>query len=989
MAFTYPNAAGALASGNNATSLAPALPTHQAGDLLIVQFQNFGGTDSRTPSVPADWTGYTWQNGTSSHGVWYKVALSDAESAPTITLSGTGVANDTQLARCFMYRPAAGKVARLRVVGANSTNASADNVGPITGIDDESGDLRLLSCGKSNDWNGTPTLSGWTLATALSESTTGSDAGMALLHILSSDGAATGDLTVTDNGGTASNGVGLGKMLAFYEADPPFEDEGAPNLFDRTTSVARGLAAAALFTAVLAAQVAVPVEAELVPAVVSVPAAPASVIASPVAPWRLAIPAPWRWGDDTVPQQPPSALEDSEVWLPGAARAPAVPLAVVTSEALPVPPVASSGGGPALVVSPVVPWSVALPAPWRDGLEEYVPPTALEDEGQAPVLVTRQAPVWPAWAGEELAALAVEDGEPWQPQAPRAGPVPRALASADELPALGVDDLGQVPVVVVRPAPVRPAWGGDETAPAFALEDEGQVEAPAFTWAAWAYVGGGEDWIAPAALEDEGAAWTVVTPPVVAFPTWATQEQPGQVPDVLSGGGHAVRMSPVVPWRIVLPQPWRQQLEEYVPPAPGGLEDEGRPVRPPILVPRAVGIVASADDRPPAGFAALEDESRMPSLRTARWTAAALPTAPARGGTVAPVPPPPLDEPGYDAALAAAPALGDYDARWAPIWFIDVSEQRTETPVPALVDEGVMPPAARAMAPRAALTTADEWVPVQPGLSDDQAPPVVPPVAVVPVAPAITSDDDLPIVPSIVLEDESRPWAFRTARWTAAALPVPPARGGALAPLVGPPEEQGYDAAEAAAPALADYDARWAPIWFIDVEQPLPFVPAAPLEDEGTLAPPATPVAVQIPAYAPEEWVPPPVPALRDDDYTPVAAPPARAHVLQVADEEWVPLPPLFADDPQQVGAQAGPIVPGPHFPVWSGDELVPYAALYADDPQQVGAWAGPVALAPRFPVWIGDERVDYVEPPPAVTEPFPGRDRIRGASNKNRLRHW
>lgn len=213
MSWTF-IASGTAATGNNATSLAPALPVGwAAGDLHVAEFQNFGGTNNRAPSMPAGWTvGPAWQNGTARHAVFWRQAQS-GDTAPTVTLTGTGATGDTQLARIHGWRPS-GSVVALRITGATSTNSTADNIGPVTGITPTFGDLVVLSCGKTNDFNGTASATGFTLAT-MTESTTGNDAGMACLY-RTSDGTATGSVTVTDTGGTASNGLGFGVLLAFY-----------------------------------------------------------------------------------------------------------------------------------------------------------------------------------------------------------------------------------------------------------------------------------------------------------------------------------------------------------------------------------------------------------------------------------------------------------------------------------------------------------------------------------------------------------------------------------------------------------------------------------------------------------------------------------------------------------------------------------------------------------------------------------------------------
>lgn len=216
MAFVF-RAAGTSAVGSNVTSLTPGLPAGTAaGDLLVIQFQNFGGTNSRVPSVDGTWDSYVWTNGTANHLVAWKIAGA-SESAPTVTLTGTGSASDTQLARVHGFNSDASLAITLAVAGTNSTNSSADNIGPITGVTvPTGGGLNLITAGKTNDFNGQGSLTNYTQA-ALTESTTGNDAGMTLMYRLDTPAGATGNLTVTDNGGTASAGLGFGKMLTFVE----------------------------------------------------------------------------------------------------------------------------------------------------------------------------------------------------------------------------------------------------------------------------------------------------------------------------------------------------------------------------------------------------------------------------------------------------------------------------------------------------------------------------------------------------------------------------------------------------------------------------------------------------------------------------------------------------------------------------------------------------------------------------------------------------
>jgi hypothetical protein len=217
VAFLF-RGAGTAGTANNAATLTPGLPTGwQPGDLHVLQVQTFGGTGARVPQVPDGWNGTVWANGTAQHLLAWRIAQS-GDTAPTVTMSGTGVANDTQCARVHgFYSNLTAGVVVFDAAGSTSTNSSADNIGPITGVTvARANSLTVISAGKANDFNGSGSLTNYTQA-ALTESTDGNDAGLTLMYRLATPSGATGNLTVTDNGGTASNGVGLGRMLAFYE----------------------------------------------------------------------------------------------------------------------------------------------------------------------------------------------------------------------------------------------------------------------------------------------------------------------------------------------------------------------------------------------------------------------------------------------------------------------------------------------------------------------------------------------------------------------------------------------------------------------------------------------------------------------------------------------------------------------------------------------------------------------------------------------------
>lgn len=238
MAFLYRGVGTAANGSNSAGPLSPTLPSGVvAGDLLIVHFQSFGGTNSRVPSIDSPWTSYVWSNGTANHLLAWKIAGS-SESNPSITLTGSGVASDTQVSRCFAFYTdlsLSNYEIQLDAEGTNSTNASADNIGPVTGITVGGTDyLTIISAGKTNDFNGQGALTDWTQA-ALTESTTGNDAGMSLLYRLATPSGATGDLTVNDSGATNSLGLGFGKILSFREVVLPITGDATSNV-ELTTS---------------------------------------------------------------------------------------------------------------------------------------------------------------------------------------------------------------------------------------------------------------------------------------------------------------------------------------------------------------------------------------------------------------------------------------------------------------------------------------------------------------------------------------------------------------------------------------------------------------------------------------------------------------------------------------------------------------------------------------------------------------------------------
>jgi hypothetical protein len=219
---------GTTANGNDNASLTPGLPAGwQPGDLLVLTCQNFGGgVNARVPVAPVGWipfdeaTGVFDDGAGAHHAVWWKVAVL-GETDPTVTYVGTGVAGDSQVAKVSAYRPSGG-IPCLFAHGTPSINASADNIGPIAGINNiPAGALLVASAGKTNDWNGAAVPDGSWTHTTIFENTTGNDCAGTLERNLSWAGGNIPDLNIVDNGGTVSAGVGFGVILAFTETKDP------------------------------------------------------------------------------------------------------------------------------------------------------------------------------------------------------------------------------------------------------------------------------------------------------------------------------------------------------------------------------------------------------------------------------------------------------------------------------------------------------------------------------------------------------------------------------------------------------------------------------------------------------------------------------------------------------------------------------------------------------------------------------------------------
>lgn len=230
MAWTFVAAGTATTRGGSQPITAWTIPLPAGvanGDLVVLQIQTYGVNAS--PPVPTNPTGWTQlalitNGGTSNHRHYYGYRqFTTGTTNPVVSFTGTGttgVSGDSYVARTFAFRPGAGFTWDIDVTGTPSTNASANAIGPASGITPTTltggaSTLVVGSFGKPNDIASTNLV---TLAPAgftanLVETTTGLDAGAVHIHRLN-DSTATGNLTVADTGNAQ---VGASILVSFKE----------------------------------------------------------------------------------------------------------------------------------------------------------------------------------------------------------------------------------------------------------------------------------------------------------------------------------------------------------------------------------------------------------------------------------------------------------------------------------------------------------------------------------------------------------------------------------------------------------------------------------------------------------------------------------------------------------------------------------------------------------------------------------------------------
>jgi hypothetical protein len=205
--------AGYGTTGNNAASLAVEYPgVRPSGSYLgiLAYTRNLG---ARTPSTPTGFSiHHEADDGTQRLVLYYRLIDGTEGSGTTLSFTGAGAAGTDVMA--FAFCVADVTVSPLGQEGLASTWLSADNLGPVDGITpDEADSIVLLCAAKNNDFNGSATATGFSLAN-LTESTAGNDAGMVLMWQEQVGGpTAISDTTITDTGAVASNGTGVGFMV--------------------------------------------------------------------------------------------------------------------------------------------------------------------------------------------------------------------------------------------------------------------------------------------------------------------------------------------------------------------------------------------------------------------------------------------------------------------------------------------------------------------------------------------------------------------------------------------------------------------------------------------------------------------------------------------------------------------------------------------------------------------------------------------------------
>lgn len=217
-------AAGTASTTDGSSAPTPGNPAGiTTGDLKVCAFYSREATDGTVAISGQGWTEFI--NERTSGGllaVWWKIHAGD--SAPTLTLTNHA-AGDTAVAQIAAWR-GANSTTPISIEGVVATNGSAQDIGPIVGIQLPPRSVLVVIGGKSDDWTSVATLSqtGMTFAEiGEPDDTAGTDAGMVWNYATANDLKAEIEVsakTFAVTGGASA--VGKGVMFSIMPDCPSY-----------------------------------------------------------------------------------------------------------------------------------------------------------------------------------------------------------------------------------------------------------------------------------------------------------------------------------------------------------------------------------------------------------------------------------------------------------------------------------------------------------------------------------------------------------------------------------------------------------------------------------------------------------------------------------------------------------------------------------------------------------------------------------------------
>lgn len=205
---------GTVANGTNGSPDLGVPAGINAGDLLVAVI-GWRGTATFTSTGFAEMSGSPWAHASSGANeihVLTGIATGKEGATITFTKSGGGT-NQTFNGFMFAVRSSNGSVPVLGNNAGKTDNASAANIGPITGFTPGANDSMVVVIGhRADDWTGVATLTGDSLTwneIAEPASTSGTDAGTVADYAIQTTAAAISNKTFTVTGGAANTGLGV------------------------------------------------------------------------------------------------------------------------------------------------------------------------------------------------------------------------------------------------------------------------------------------------------------------------------------------------------------------------------------------------------------------------------------------------------------------------------------------------------------------------------------------------------------------------------------------------------------------------------------------------------------------------------------------------------------------------------------------------------------------------------------------------------------